>query len=137
MNNRGKDSWNKAMLTQKKQPAPTKNEPVPEIRPEEARDGAVPISPPKVGPMPGAWSPEKSTKVPERNYRNTAAAATHPVVKAQELVSTNTDMRGKRKTPLQEFDVRAFFEENLFDIIDLEENRSGIREFEDALKQDD
>ncbi|HAX72729.1 MAG TPA: hypothetical protein DCY20_04335 [Firmicutes bacterium] len=39
------------------------------------------------------------------------------------------------KTPLQQFDVAAFFEEYLDDIIDLEENRSGVEEFEDAVKK--
>ena len=33
--------------------------------------------------------------------------------------------------------VAAFFEENLFDIIDLEENRSGVKEFEDAVKKEE
>ena len=42
-----------------------------------------------------------------------------------------------KKTPLQQFDVAAFFEENLFDIIDLEENRSGVKEFEDAVKKEE
>ena len=42
-----------------------------------------------------------------------------------------------KKTSLQQFDVAAFFEENLFDIIDLEENRSGVKEFEDAVKKEE
>ena len=46
-------------------------------------------------------------------------------------------MRNHKKTPLQQFDVTAFFEENLFDIIDLEENRSGVKEFEDAVKKEE
>ena len=45
--------------------------------------------------------------------------------------------RNHKKTPLQQFDVAAFFEENLFDIIDLEENRSGVKEFEDAVKKEE
>ncbi len=39
----------------------------------------------------------------------------------------------RKKTPLQQFDIAAFFEENLYDIIDLEENRSGVQEFEEAV----
>ena len=46
-------------------------------------------------------------------------------------------VRVTTKTPLQQFDVAAFFEENLFDIIDLEENRSGVKEFEDAVKKEE
>lgn len=42
-----------------------------------------------------------------------------------------------QKTPLQSFDIRGFFEENLADIIDLEENRSGVREFEEAVKKNE
>ena len=43
-----------------------------------------------------------------------------------------TRQKSKNQTPLQQFDVTQFFEENLFDIIELEENRSGIEEFEKA-----
>ena len=46
-------------------------------------------------------------------------------------------MRRNLLVPLPQFDVAAFFEENLFDIIDLEENRSGVKEFEDAVKKDE
>ena len=43
-----------------------------------------------------------------------------------------TRQKSKNQTPLKQFDVTQFFEENLFDIIELEENRSGIEEFEKA-----
>ena len=55
----------------------------------------------------------------------------------QRETKSSSSTRNHKKTPLQQFDVAAFFEENLFDIIDLEENRSGVKEFEDAVKEDD
>ncbi len=45
---------------------------------------------------------------------------------------TSMRQKSRTQTPLQQFDVTQFFEENLFDIIELEENRSGIEEFEKA-----
>ncbi len=47
----------------------------------------------------------------------------------------STRQKNKPLTPLQQFDMSQFFEENLFDIIELEENRSGIEEFEKAAKR--
>ncbi|MDO5794440.1 MAG: hypothetical protein Q4Q00_09690 [Turicibacter sp.] len=58
------------------------------------------------------------------------------MLQKRETKSSQT-MRNHKKTPLQQFDVAAFFEENLFDIIDLEENRSGVKEFEDAVKKEE
>lgn len=58
------------------------------------------------------------------------------MLQKRETKSSQT-MRNHKKTPLQQFDVTAFFEENLFDIIDLEENRSGVKEFEDAVKKEE
>lgn len=55
----------------------------------------------------------------------------------QKEKTSSKSTRSVKKTPLQQFDVAAFFEENLFDIIDLEENRSGVKEFEDAVKKDE
>ena len=55
----------------------------------------------------------------------------------QKKTQTSKTTRSHKKTPLQQFDVAAFFEENLFDIIDLEENRSGVKEFEDAVKKEE
>ena len=55
----------------------------------------------------------------------------------QKETKTSSSVRNKKKTPLQQFDVAAFFEENLYDIIDLEENRSGVKEFEDAVKKEE
>lgn len=55
----------------------------------------------------------------------------------QKDTKTSSTVRSPKKTPLQQFDIAAFFEENLYDIIDLEENRSGIKEFEDAVKKDE
>lgn len=55
----------------------------------------------------------------------------------QKETKSSQATRQHKKTPLQQFDVAAFFEENLFDIIDLEENRSGVKEFEEAVKEDD
>ena len=45
-----------------------------------------------------------------------------------------TRQKKQAKTPLQQFDVTRFFEENLFDIIELEENRSGVEEFLEAAR---
>ena len=39
----------------------------------------------------------------------------------QRETKSSSSTRNHKKTPLQQFDVAAFFEENLFDIIDLEE----------------
>ena len=55
----------------------------------------------------------------------------------QRETTSSSRTRNHKKTPLQQFDVAAFFEENLFDIIDLEENRSGVKEFEDAVKKEE
>lgn len=55
----------------------------------------------------------------------------------QKETKTSSSVRNTKKTPLQQFDVAAFFEENLYDIIDLEENRSGVKEFEDAVKKEE
>ena len=55
----------------------------------------------------------------------------------QRETNSSSSTRNHKKTPLQQFDVAAFFEENLFDIIDLEENRSGVKEFEDAVKKEE
>jgi hypothetical protein len=55
----------------------------------------------------------------------------------QKDTKTSSTVRSSKKTPLQQFDIAAFFEENLYDIIDLEENRSGIKEFEDAVKKEE
>ena len=55
----------------------------------------------------------------------------------QKETKTSSSVRNTKKTPLQQVDVAAFFEENLYDIIDLEENRSGVKEFEDAVKKEE
>ena len=55
----------------------------------------------------------------------------------QKETKTSSSVRNTKKTPLQQFDVAAFFEENLYDIIELEENRSGVKEFEDAVKKEE
>ena len=55
----------------------------------------------------------------------------------QKEKTSSTSTRRAKKTPLQQFDVAAFFDEKLSDIIDLEENRSGVKEFEDAVKKDE
>ena len=55
----------------------------------------------------------------------------------QKETKTSSSVRNTKKTPLQQIDGAAFFEENLYDIIDLEENRSGVKEFEDAVKKEE
>lgn len=55
----------------------------------------------------------------------------------QKETKASSSVRSIKKTPLQQFDIAAFFEENLYDIIDLEENRSGVKEFEDAVKKEE
>jgi len=69
----------------------------------------------------------------------TEDAASAKQLSRKEVSSTDTDRfnPNPKKTPLENFDIKVFFEENLYDIIDLEENRSGVKEFEDAVKKDE
>lgn len=55
----------------------------------------------------------------------------------QKELRTSITPENRNKTPLQQFDIAAFFEENLYDIIDLEENRSGVQEFEEAVNNEE
>lgn len=55
----------------------------------------------------------------------------------QKELRTSITPENRTKTPLQQFDIAAFFEQNLYDIIDLEENRSGIQEFEEAVNNEE
>ena len=115
-------SWNKGMLF--KDP-PKKQQPVREPAEESWRSAAPVEEPALIKPAAMEPRPEKKkSKSPQgphslKNKKQTAVGA-----------------KPGKKTPLQEFDVKAFFEENLYDIIDLEENRSGVREFENAYKDE-
>lgn len=160
MDNRGKDSWNKGMLVgtkpksekRVKEPPPKKEDSGVhtvfgmEIDPKDMRGAAQQVEPiqpalplgkcEKTALVPDAWTPEKSRKEPARPPRGFGSRKKQATGLGAKNESIG-NMRNQRKTPLQQFDVRAFFDEHLHDIIDLEENRSGIREFEDAVKWDD
>ncbi|MCL1949693.1 MAG: hypothetical protein FWF59_08180 [Turicibacter sp.] len=118
-------SWNKGMTfgrTAKKAPV---KQPVRESAADENFRCAAPMEEPVAIKMPAAMEhrPEKKktkTQQGPHSLKNKKPVSTKPA----------------KKTPLQEFDVKAFFEENLYDIIDLEENRSGVCEFEDAYKDE-
>lgn len=171
MVNRGKDSWNKAMLVDpqgnpsrpnKKMCSSTQeNDVKDEVEAMSINDVRNPNTNEAVKKRNaktfGAEVPKKNLQpsdevVPEqtsksfgqgsteKNMRNTGTMSSRNK-KATNAMSNsmNTDPSSgkRRKTPLEAFDVRAFFEENLYDIIDLEENRSGVREFENAVKRDE
>ena len=110
-------NWNKGMIigrqAKEKKAEPAVKEKQPEI-PEDWRC-AVLVEEPAIEAMPVVLEKKKPKNQQGLSYfKNKKHSA------------------AKKKTPLQEFDVRAFFEEHLDDIIDLEENHSGIREFEDS-----
>lgn len=161
MVNRGKDSWNKAMLIGPKGRSTAKSSKKP-YSPTSEKDGI----------NEGEWICEKDfldatqnqlekeirdsdevINVHPKNFdeaqftrskqmRNVGSMptrtkrSTNGINNGKNLGSSGS-VRNRKKTPLESFDVKAFFEENLYDIIDLEENRSGIKEFEDAVKKDE
>jgi hypothetical protein len=154
---KGSDSWNKAMLinpsgkktSPAKNKAPTKmDKPVdggPTIDESEARkfettqvvEECIHINdedPVKTVRQPAGPTMETGRNMRNNQMRSKKAGPASGVRKSETVAGS---MQKSKRTPLQEFDVRAFFEENLFDIIDLEENRSGINEFEDALKNEE
>jgi|GEM_PF-2259560 len=160
MVNRGKDSWNKAMLIGPKGRSTAKSSKKP-YSPTSEKDGI----------NEGEWICEKDSQNATQNQlekeirdsdeanvhlkdfdeaqsmrnkqmRNVGSMptrtkrSTNGINNGKKLDSSGS-VRNRQKTPLESFDVKAFFEENLYDIIDLEENRSGIKEFEDAVKKDE
>ena len=161
MVNRGKDNWNKAMLINRQgRSAKSKRKP---SSPTLERDGINEgewICEKDLRNMPHNHSVKEhknihdiAFRMPQQNFDEMASAKSKQMRTGSSLPNrskrlTNGITNGKKmdssgsllnrpKTPLEAFDVKAFFEENLYDIIDLEENRSGIKEFEDAVKKDE
>ena len=120
-------SWNKGMLIGKTPKAPLEEQPVREKAPTHEWRCAAPVEEPVAIKMPAAMESRPEKKKPKSQQ------GPHSLKNKKQ---TAVSVKPSKKTPLQEFDVKAFFEENLSDIIDLEENRSGVREFEDAYKDE-
>jgi len=120
-------SWNKGMLIGRQPKKSPEKQPVREAAPTNDWRCAAPVEEPVAIKMPAAMEPR-----PEKKKSKSLQGPQSLKNKKQAAVSTKPG----KKTPLQEFDVKAFFEENLYDILDLEENRSGVREFEDAYKDE-
>ena len=155
---RGKDNWNKAMLVDpqgnpsrpnKKMRSSTAEKSVPiESNMRSKKDihqtKTAKVEEPIKKTEDNVSKEEKNSTTTETsmNMRNTDIKSLRNkrsinVLGGKKNPEFSNPSRNRKQTPLDSFDVKAFFEENLYDIIDLEENRSGIREFEEAVKLDD